>query len=99
MARRRRSRAADAERALVQASYTSSAVAAFVSNPQNGVAGLQALATKLGGRLEMLEFCLSDYDIVGIITLANDTTATAPSPGRRRGRASEDLQDHAPHVR
>ena len=66
-------------RYLVQASYTSAAVAAFVSNPQDRVAGLRAAVEKLGGKLESIEFSLGEYDVVVIAALPDDTTAAALS--------------------
>jgi uncharacterized protein with GYD domain len=55
-------------RYLIQASYTSDAAAAFVSKPQDRVAGIRAVVKKLGGKLESLDFCLGDYDVVGVCT-------------------------------
>ena len=65
-------------RYLVQASYTSAAAAAFVSNPQDRVAGLQALAAKLGGKLESFDLCL-DHDVIAVASLPDDVAAAALS--------------------
>ena len=64
-------------RYLVQASYTSAAAAAFVSNPQDRVAGLKVVIEKLGGKLESLEFSLGEYDVIAVSSLPDDTTAAA----------------------
>jgi uncharacterized protein with GYD domain len=64
-------------RYLVQASYTSAAIAAFVSNPQDRVAGLRTVIEKLGGKLESLEFSLGDHDIISVASVPDDTTAAA----------------------
>jgi uncharacterized protein with GYD domain len=64
-------------RYLLQASYTSAAAAAFVSNPQDRVAGVQAAAEKLGGKLESLEFCLGEHDVIGIVVFPDDVAAAA----------------------
>ena len=64
-------------RYLVQASYTPAAAAAFVSNPQDRAAGLKALAEKLEGKLESLDFCLGDYDVVALFSAPDDTKAMA----------------------
>src|SRR5579863_10324236 len=64
-------------RYMIQASYTSAASAAFVSEPQDRVAGVRALIEKVGGKLESLDFCLGDYDLVVVGTLPDDTAATA----------------------
>ena len=64
-------------RYLVQASYTSAAIAAFVSNPQDRAAGLRTVIEKLGGKQESLEFSLGDHDIIAVASLPDDTTAAA----------------------
>lgn len=64
-------------RYLIQASYTATAVAAFVSNPQDRTAGVRAATEKLGGQLESFEFSLGEHDVVGIVVFSDDTTAAA----------------------
>jgi uncharacterized protein with GYD domain len=64
-------------RYLVQASYTSAAAAAFVSNPQDRVAAVQSLVTKLGAKMESIDFALGEYDVVIIATCPDDVTAAA----------------------
>ena len=64
-------------RYLVQASYTSAAAAAFVSNPQDRVAGLRTVIEKLGGKLESLDFSLGEHDVIAVSSLPDDTTAAA----------------------
>ena len=66
-------------RYLIQASYTPDALAAFVSKPQDRVAGIRAVVQKLGGKLESFDYCLGDYDMVGVCTFPNDTSAAALS--------------------
>lgn len=64
-------------RYLIQASYTAAATAAFVSNPQDRVPGVRAMVEKLGGKLDSFEFSFGEYDVVGLATLPDDTTAAA----------------------
>lgn len=64
-------------RYLVQAAYTAEAAAAFVSNPQDRVAGVRALADRMGGSLDSFDFCLGDYDAVITFTAPDDVTAAA----------------------
>lgn len=64
-------------RYLVQAAYTAEAAAAFVANPQDRVAGVRALAERLGGSLDSFDFALGDYDAVIIYSAPDDTTAAA----------------------
>ena len=53
-------------RYLIQASYNSDAAAAFVSNPQDRVAGVRALTEKLGGKLESFDFALGEHDVIAV---------------------------------
>jgi len=64
-------------RYLIQASYNSTAAAAFVSNPQDRVAGVRAAVEKLGGKLESFDFALGDYDVIGIAAFPDDVAAAA----------------------
>jgi len=64
-------------RYLIQASYNSTAAAAFVSNPQDRVAGIRAAVEKLGGKLESFDFALGDHDVIGIGALPDDVAAAA----------------------
>jgi uncharacterized protein with GYD domain len=66
-------------RYLIQASYTSAAAAAFVSKPQDRATGIRAVVRKLGGKLESLDFCLGDYDVVVVCNFPDDTSAAALS--------------------
>lgn len=68
-------------RYLVQASYNSSACAAFVASPQDRVAGVKAAVEKLGGSLESMDYCLGEYDLVAIAVLPDDTAAAAMALG------------------
>jgi len=64
-------------RYLIQASYTSSAAAAFVSQPQDRAAGIQTAAGKLGGKLESVDFCLGEHDVIVVVELPDDVAAAA----------------------
>ncbi len=64
-------------RYLIQASYNSSAAAAFVSNPQDRVSGVKAILEKLGGKLVSFDFCLGEHDVVAVFEAPDDTTAAA----------------------
>ena len=74
---------------LIQASYTTDALATLAKNPQDRTPGVAALMEKLGGRLLHLYYALGDSDIVGIAELPDATAATAAafaisSPGHIR---------------
>lgn len=62
---------------LVQAAYTAAAASAFAKNPQDRVAGVRALVEKMGGKLESMDYCLGDFDLVAVTTLPDDVTAAA----------------------
>jgi uncharacterized protein with GYD domain len=64
---------------MIQAAYTAEAMAAFASNPQDRVAGIKALLERLGAKLEGIDFCLGDYDVVLTCTAPDATTAAAIS--------------------
>jgi len=64
-------------RYLVQASYTAAAAAAFVSNPQDRVGGIQAVIEKLGGKMVSVDFCLGEYDVIVVAEVPDDVTAAA----------------------
>ncbi|MBL0420645.1 GYD domain-containing protein [Ramlibacter sp. AW1] len=64
-------------RYLIQASYAPSAAAAFIAKPQDRVAGVKSLVEKLEGKFESLDFCLGEYDVVGIFQAPDDVTAAA----------------------
>jgi uncharacterized protein with GYD domain len=64
-------------RYLIQASYTSAAIAAFVSNPQDRVSGVAAILKKLGGKLVSFDFCLGEHDVVALFEAPDDTAAAA----------------------
>jgi uncharacterized protein with GYD domain len=62
---------------LVQASYTTEALAAFAENPQNRIDVIAEAAAKQGGRLEAGYFAFGDYDAVAIFELPDNVTAAA----------------------
>lgn len=64
-------------RYMIQAAYTTEALAAFVSKPQDRVTSVRALTERMGAKLESFDFCLGDYDVVATYTAPDDTTAVA----------------------
>jgi uncharacterized protein with GYD domain len=64
-------------RYLLQATYTSSTLATFVANPQDRTTGVVALAAKMGGKMESLDFSLGDSDIIAVVQLPDDVAAAA----------------------
>ena len=66
-------------RYLVQASYTQQGISALVQNPEDRTAAIQAAASSLGGKVESLDYCFGDYDVVVIVELPDDTAMAALS--------------------
>lgn len=64
---------------LIQASYTSQAIAAMVKNPQDRAAAVRPMIEKAGGKLHGLWFTFGDTDIVAIAEMPNNVSAAAIS--------------------
>lgn len=64
---------------LIQASYTSQAIAAMVKNPQDRTAAVRPMIEKAGGKLHGLWFTFGDTDIVAIAEMPNNVSAAAIS--------------------
>lgn len=62
---------------MIQAAYTAEAWAAFARNPENRAEPASALARTLGGKLVDLYYCFGEYDMVVLVDLPDDATATA----------------------
>ena len=66
-------------RYLIQASYTTTAVAELIRNPQDRGAALQPLLDQLGGSLVSFDFAFGDYDVVAIGEFPDNLTMAALS--------------------
>ena len=64
---------------MYQASYTDSAWAAKVSNPQNRLDKVRPAVENLGGKLETAFYCFGEYDIIFICTFPDNISARAIS--------------------
>lgn len=62
---------------LIQASYTATAIAAMVKNPQDRAAAVRPMIEKAGGKLHGLWFAFGESDIVAIADLPNNASAAA----------------------
>ena len=62
---------------LIQASYTSQAVAAMVKNPQDRAAVVRPMIERLGGKLHGLWFAFGAHDIVAIAEMPDNVAAAA----------------------
>ena len=64
-------------RYLIQASYDASAAAAFVSKPQERETGVRTLVERLGGTVDSIDFCLGEFDVIGVANFPDDVAAAA----------------------
>jgi len=74
-------------RYLFQASYTSEAWEAQVSNPQNRIDVIRPVIERLGGRLETAYLSFGDYDVVVIVEMPDAISAAAFSLATSAGGA------------
>jgi uncharacterized protein with GYD domain len=64
-------------RYLLQASYSTEALAAMVKKPQNRTEAIRKTIEKLGGSMESIWLSFGDYDIVTIMEMPNNASAAA----------------------
>jgi uncharacterized protein with GYD domain len=62
---------------LVQASYTSEAIAAMLQHPEDRTPAVRSLVEKLGGTLVGFWFSLGEYDALEIYQVPDNVTAAA----------------------
>ena len=62
---------------MVQASYTSEALAALVKNPQDREAGFRALVERFGGKVTAFFWAQGEFDLVVIVDVPDAETANA----------------------
>jgi uncharacterized protein with GYD domain len=62
---------------LVQAAYTSEAMAAMTKNPSNRTEAVKGALQALGGRIEAAYFSFGEYDIAAIVELPDNVSAAA----------------------
>lgn len=62
---------------LVQVSYSQSALAAMIQNPENRAEAVRKPIENLGGHPGPFWFCFGDYDIVGTVEMPNNVSAAA----------------------
>lgn len=62
---------------LVQVAYTSEAVAALVSNPQDRSAVVRKTVKNLGGKLVGSWLCFGEYDVVLVAEMPDNVSAAA----------------------
>ena len=64
-------------RYLFQLGYTPEAWAAQLQNPQNRIEAVTPIVQRLGGRIESSYYAFGDYDLIGVLELPDNVSATA----------------------
>ena len=77
---------------LVQAAYTSEVWAAQISNPQNRLEAVGAVANRLGGKIDAFYVAFGEYDIVGIVDFPDNVSEAAFSIAVASGGAVKALK-------
>jgi uncharacterized protein with GYD domain len=77
---------------LIQASYTSQAVAAMVKNPQDRAAVIRPMIERVGGKLHGLWFAFGAHDIVAIAEMPDNVGAAAMAMAIGSSGAMSDYQ-------
>jgi uncharacterized protein with GYD domain len=62
---------------MVQAGYTSQALAAMTQNPEDRSTAVRPLIEGAGGKLHSVYFCQGDYDVVVVFEVPNAEAANA----------------------
>ena len=62
---------------MIQAAYTSEALATLTKNPQDRAEAIRPLIESLGGKLQHFWFAFGDYDAVVICELPDNVSAAA----------------------
>ncbi len=62
---------------LVQASYSSSAVAAMVEHPTDRAAAIRPVIKRMGGKLQGMWFSFGEFDVVAVIEMPDAVNAAA----------------------
>lgn len=77
---------------LVQASYTSDALAALIATPQNRTEVVKKAVKKLGGKLIGSWLSFGDYDVVLIIEMPDNVSAAALAMGAAGGGSLKSIR-------
>ena len=72
---------------MIQVSYTTAAVAAFIANPQDRSDVIRKAIESLGGKMHNLYVSFGDYDIVSIFDMPDNVSAAAFAVAIKAGGA------------
>ncbi|HUB20424.1 MAG TPA: GYD domain-containing protein [Acidobacteriaceae bacterium] len=77
---------------MIQVSYTTAAVAAFIASPQDRTDVIRRALESLGGRLHSLYLCFGEYDVVGIFEAPDNVSAAAFAAAIKAGGACKAIR-------
>jgi len=72
---------------MIQVSYTTAAVAAFIAAPQDRTDAIRKPIEQLGGKFEKIYLSFGDYDVVGIFEMPDAVSAAAFAVAIKAGGA------------
>ena len=78
---------------LVQASYTSEALASLIKNPENRTEVVKKVAKKLGGKLSASWLSFGEYDLVMVVEMPDNIEHGIVCDRRGCGRVIEGRED------
>jgi len=64
---------------LIQASYTPEAMAKLIANPQDRFDSIRGTVERLGGRVHNMYFAFGDHDVILILEMPENVSASALS--------------------
>ena len=62
---------------MIQASYSAAAVTSMIKTPQDRAAAIRPMVEKLGGKLHGLWFAFGEFDVVVLVDMPDNVSATA----------------------
>jgi uncharacterized protein with GYD domain len=77
---------------LLQVSYSAAAVAAMIKRPQNRIEAVRKPIEKLGGTVAGFWFAFGDHDVVGVIEMPDNVSATAFAMALAAGGACKSVK-------
>ena len=77
---------------LFQVSYSASAWAAMLKQPQDRAEAVRKAVEKLGGKVGAFWMTFGDYDLVGVLEMPDNTSAAAFAMAVAAGGACKDVK-------
>lgn len=77
---------------MIQVSYTTAAVAAFLANPLDRTDVIRKAIESLGGKFQNLYLSFGDYDVVGMFEMPDNVSAAAFAVAIKAGGACKSVK-------